>query len=129
MAFSLHDLSPEAFARLLEAAHKVSAPGERTRDRTLLGVLYHGRLSAAEVCAMRLSSLTLRDGLPHLGDRPLPGAAQAALHHWLKKRKVLTRDLVANADPDAVWVDARGRALTEEDVHALLRRLEALLED
>lgn len=122
----LHDLSPEAFARLLERARQVSPPGERARDRALLAVLYHGRLGVSELCAMRLSELTLENGLPQLGPRPLTGEAQAALHHWLKKRKMMAVhfEAASSTDVDAVWVDARGRTLTEEAAHALLLRLE-----
>lgn len=124
-------LSPEGLARVLQFIRAHSSAKERTRDKTLLSFLYHCRLSIPALCSLTTSGIVLKDGLPHIisvsqGGRmttmTLSGEARHALHHWLKKRKMLALTFPPKADPEAVWVNSEGRPLRASDVRALVRR-------
>lgn len=119
-------LSPEGLARVLQFIRAHSSAKERTRDKTLLSFLYHCRLSIPALCSLTTSGIVLKDISVSQGGRmttmTLSGEARHALHHWLKKRKMLALTFPPKADPEAVWVNSEGRPLRASDVRALVRR-------
>lgn len=129
--------------RLLEAARRPGPIG--ARDLALIEVLYGCGLRASEAVGLNVSSCNLEDAEdPYLvvtgkGARvravAIPQGARAALQAYLRVGRpelVARRRRGAPGDADAVFVSARGRRLSREDVWRIISavgRRAGLLED
>jgi integrase/recombinase XerC len=117
-------LSPEAAARLLEAA--ADLPPDQLRDQAMFELLYSSGLRLAELISLDVGdgALDLRTGevtVTGKGRRtrtvPVGSQARKALERWLAARAQL-----AKADERALFVGARGRRIAPGVVQSRLRR-------
>ena len=116
-------LDAEQLGRLLDS------PGEdplELRDLAMFELCYSCGLRLAELVALDLARLDLREGLLEVSGKggktrvlPVGGKARAALRRWLAVRGELLRDA---AEP-ALFIGARGARLQRSGVRARLLRL------
>ncbi len=101
------------------------------RDRAMLEVLYGCGLRVGELVGLDLDDLDLGHGMFRVvgkGDKervvPVAGAAERALREYLERARPHLRPKGSRAtlDLSAVFVSYRGRRLSRQTVHALVRR-------
>ncbi|MGH6969001.1 MAG: tyrosine recombinase XerC, partial [Stellaceae bacterium] len=111
-------LDVDEAARLVE----VDAKGghEACRDRAILELLYSSGLRLAELAALDLNDIDLREGLVRVTGKgaktrivPVGSKARAALANWLKTRLAL-----AGAGETALFVSRRGTRLARRSIEA-----------
>lgn len=110
------------------AARYVAITGDSwldCRDRAMVELFYSSGLRLAELAALNLSSITLREGEVRVvgkgsKERQLPIGRHAisALHEWLERRTE-----IALVDPEALFVSQRGRRIAHRTVQERLRKL------
>lgn len=121
-------LRPAETEALLAAALEVEG-AHATRDRAMLEVLYGAGLRVSELVALPLAALDRRAGLLRVlgkGGRerivPLGEPALAALETWLAEGRPLWARRSGRGS-DAVFLTARGAAMTRQNFFARLRLL------
>lgn len=119
--------APETEALLAAAAREEGALG--LRDRAMLEVLYGAGLRASELVGLPLAGLDRRAGCLRVrgkGGRerivPLGEPALQALETWLAEGRPALARRAARAS-DAVFLSARGRAMTRQNFFVRLRQL------
>lgn len=129
----------EAF-RVVEAPSEDGARAEvlRLRDRALLELLYGAGVRVSELRQLRLADVDLagrRVRVLGKGQKerlaPFGAAAHAALEAWLDARgELLEKASLAPSEGlsprDALWLGARGTALTVRQIQQIVRRYGAL---
>ena len=110
-----------------QAAHLMQIEGDATlvrRDRALLELLYSSGLRLAEIVAIDVTDLDLRDGAVTVTGKggktrivPVGSQARAALAVWLKERAVL-----AVAGETAVFLGRNGKRLGTRSVQLRLQQ-------
>jgi integrase/recombinase XerC len=106
---------------------EADAPARRSRDDAILELLYGSGLRVGELCALGPTDLDLDRGRALVWGKggkqravPLSEPAVAALRAWCEGPR---RSAVAGAsDPDALFLNQRGRRLTPRDVRRILDR-------
>jgi integrase/recombinase XerD len=121
-------LRPDETEALLAAAAAGEGPFA-SRDRAMLEVLYGAGLRVSELVALPLGAVDRRAGLVRVlgkGGRerivPLGEPALAAIEAWLAEGRPLWARRARRA-PDALFLTARGAAMTRQNFFARLRRL------
>jgi site-specific recombinase XerD len=124
--------------RLLHAAANRTAAGdgppapEAWRDLALVELLYDAGLRAGEACGLRIADADLRDGWLRVEqgkggrDRVLPLAepARDAIRAYLDHGRPALAERSSDTH-DALFLNARGRAMTTRDVRRVVGRLGA----
>jgi integrase/recombinase XerD len=98
------------------------------RDRAIMETLYGCGLRVSELVGLDVTDLDLRAGLVRVfgkGEKervtPVAGAACAALDEYLRRGRSYLRARAARQDSSAVFLSKRGRRLTRQWVHRLVR--------
>ena len=101
------------------------------RDRCILEVLYGCGLRVSELAGLDIAACFLDEGFLRIrgkGDKerlvPIVGTALDALGEYLLKGRpgLHTASAPLDQDPDAVFLNARGRRITRQAVHAVVER-------
>lgn len=114
----------EKTASALVSTEDDNAPEwQRSRDRAVLEILYGSGLRVSEVCGMSVDSVDMsRRQLRVVGKGskerlvPISDHARDALQRWMKTRN----EVVATQSGSALFLSARGTALSRRDVARLL---------
>ncbi len=118
----------QAFA-LLDQPFEDTPRGRR--DRAMLEVLYGCGLRVSELCGLDLSACHLEEGFLRIFGKggkerlvPVVGSALRALADYLASGRpgLHTSASVVPVDPDAVFLNARGRRITRQAVHRVVER-------
>ena len=117
-------LTEEDVGRLLDSADGDDALG--LRDRAMLETLYATGLRVSELVGLRLTALNLNDGVLRVTgkgnkDRLVPLGEEAV--RWLRRYLADARPaLTARRISDAVFVTARGEAMTRQAFWYMIKR-------
>ena len=129
-------LTLEEVQRLIKAAFDESRHSERLRNWTLITVLVNTGLRISELCNMKVSDISHRDGLPHTiniigkGNKErkiiLSENGKTALYQWLKHRRDLLVEMPPFVDRESVWIipsgKYKGRVITDAAVRKMLKK-------
>lgn len=101
------------------------------RDRAMLEVLYGCGLRVSELCGLDLSACRLDEGFLRIFGKggkerlvPIVGSAARALADYLATGRpgLFAASAPADQDPEAVFLNARGRRITRQAVYRVVER-------
>lgn len=122
-------ISIDDIERLLEQAFPETPAG--SRDRAILEVLYGCGVRVSELLGLDLDDIDRERGVLRVrgkGDKdrvvPVAGAASRTLERYIVHARPYLRakKSTLRADPDAVFLNARGGRLTRQTVFSIVRR-------
>lgn len=126
-------LDVDQVAQFVETPSTTAIPGDQLlqlRDRAMLELMYSSGLRLAEVAALNLKDLNIREGLVSVTgkgnkDRTVPvgRAALDALQAWLSVRELEIETGTIDASETAVFTGKRGRRLSHRAIQQRFRQI------
>lgn len=121
-------LKDDQIRTLIDKPAKAGAEADRdARDLAIVELLYGSGLRVSELCGLRRSDLDLAQAQARVWGKgakqrqvPLSDPSVEALRAWLRRHR--GPFVTADTDPDAVFLNQRGRTMTPRDVRRVLDR-------
>ena len=121
-------LKDDQIRTLIDKPAKAGAEADRdARDLAIVELLYGSGLRVSELCGLRRSDLDLAQAQARVWGKgakqrqvPLSDPSVETLRAWLRQHR--GSFVTADTDPDAVFLNQRGRTMTPRDVRRVLDR-------
>ena len=121
-------LKDDQIRTLIDKPAKAGAEADRdARDLAIVELLYGSGLRVSELCGLRRGDLDLAQAQARVWGKgakqrqvPLSDPSVEALRAWLRRHR--GSFVTADTDPDAVFLNQRGRTMTPRDVRRVLDR-------